>query len=162
LFSCLHQVFLSKREKGFVSFLSKLLNKFLNQKKRKQFFNPNSVSIIINIGRKIHLTGRLGILLSDWNLFRWCLALGVSGGPDSMALCVLTASLKTNGLNRAGESSGFIDGILAIIVDHGLRAESKDEANIVSNRVSQMGTLCTDILWLPPPPSFWFNSVYWV
>jgi tRNA(Ile)-lysidine synthase len=77
-----------------------------------------------------------------------------------MALCVLTASWKTNGLNRAGESSGFIDGILAIIVDHGLRAESKDEANIVSNRVSQMGTLCTDILWLPPPPSFWFNSVY--
>ncbi|XP_059433610.1 uncharacterized protein LOC132166751 isoform X2 [Corylus avellana] len=70
------------------------------------------------------------------------IALGVSGGPDSMALCVLTASWKTNGLNAAGESSGFIDGILAIIVDHGLRAESKDEANIVSNRVSQMGIRC--------------------
>ncbi|GLT69577.1 hypothetical protein SLA2020_417170 [Shorea laevis] len=70
------------------------------------------------------------------------IALGVSGGPDSMALCVLTASWKTNGLNAAGESSGFIDGILAIIVDHGLRAESKDEANIVSNWVSQMGIRC--------------------
>jgi hypothetical protein len=34
LFSCLHQVFLSKREKGFVSFLSKLLNK----KKENSFF----------------------------------------------------------------------------------------------------------------------------
>ncbi len=71
-----------------------------------------------------------------------------------MALCVLTASWKTSGLNGAGESSGFIDGILAIIVDHGLRAESKDEANIVSNRVSQMGTLCTGILLAPPSSLF--------
>jgi len=67
-------------------------------------------------------------------------ALGVSGGPDSMALCVLTAGWKTAGVNSVGtDSSGFIDGLLAIIVDHGLRAESKDEANIVCNRVSQMG-----------------------
>lgn len=65
-------------------------------------------------------------------------ALGVSGGPDSMALCILTADWKTNGLNTAGESRGFIDGLLAIIVDHGLRAESKDEANIVRHRVSDM------------------------
>ena len=66
-------------------------------------------------------------------------ALGVSGGPDSMALCILTADWKTNGLNTAGESCGLIDGLLAIIVDHGLRAESKDEANIVRHRVSDMG-----------------------
>ncbi len=71
-----------------------------------------------------------------------------------MALCVLTASWKTDGLNGAGESSGFIDGILAIIVDHGLRGESKDEANIVSNRVSQMGTPCTDFLLAPPSSHF--------
>ncbi|RVW96321.1 hypothetical protein CK203_020734 [Vitis vinifera] len=68
--------------------------------------------------------------------------LGVSGGPDSMALCILTADWKTNGLNTAGESRGFIDGLLAIIVDHGLRAESKDEANIVRHRVSDMGIRC--------------------
>ncbi|KAK7314467.1 hypothetical protein VNO77_32992 [Canavalia gladiata] len=71
------------------------------------------------------------------------IALGVSGGPDSMALCVLTAGWKTSGANAVStESDGFIDGLLAIIVDHGLRAESKEEANIVSNRVSEMGIRC--------------------
>lgn len=64
-----------------------------------------------------------------------------------MALCVLTAAWKTSGHNAGGGSSDFIGGLLAIIVDHGLRAESKDEADIVCNRVSQMGIqLCTDIL----------------
>ncbi|GMP59847.1 hypothetical protein CsSME_00022957 [Camellia sinensis var. sinensis] len=68
------------------------------------------------------------------------IALGVSGGPDSMALCVLAASWKTNGTNATGgQSSSFIDGLLAIIVDHGLRSESKDEANTVSHRVLDMG-----------------------
>lgn len=67
-------------------------------------------------------------------------ALGVSGGPDSMALCVLTAGWKTAGVDAVStESGGFIDGLLAIIVDHGLRAESKEEANIVCRRVSEMG-----------------------
>ena len=56
-----------------------------------------------------------------------------------MALCILTADWKSNGLNAAGESRGFIDGLLAIIVDHALRAESKDEANMVRHRVSDMG-----------------------
>lgn len=67
-------------------------------------------------------------------------ALGVSGGPDSIALCVLAANWKTNTPNAArGQDSNFIDGLLAIIVDHGLRAESKEEANIVSRRVLDMG-----------------------
>ncbi|KAE9612561.1 putative tRNA(Ile)-lysidine synthetase [Lupinus albus] len=71
------------------------------------------------------------------------IALGVSGGPDSMALCVLTAGWKSAGVNDVSSKSGdFIDGLLAIIVDHGLRAESKEEANIVSHRVSQMGIRC--------------------
>ncbi|XP_045789952.1 uncharacterized protein LOC123884783 isoform X1 [Trifolium pratense] len=71
------------------------------------------------------------------------IALGVSGGPDSMALCVLTAGWKTTGVNSVGtDSSGFIDGLLAIIVDHGLRAESKEEANVVCKRVSEMGIRC--------------------
>lgn len=72
------------------------------------------------------------------------IALGVSGGPDSVALCVLTAGWKTAaGVNAvATENGGFIDGLLAIIVDHGLRAESKEEANVVSHRVSKMGIRC--------------------
>ncbi|CAN1277987.1 tRNA(Ile)-lysidine synthase [Linum perenne] len=66
------------------------------------------------------------------------IALGVSGGPDSMALCFLTAAWKIDGPNAAGQSCGYIDGLLAIIVDHGLRAESKEAARIVSHRVSKM------------------------
>ncbi|XP_054810382.1 uncharacterized protein LOC129311901 isoform X3 [Prosopis cineraria] len=68
------------------------------------------------------------------------IALGVSGGPDSMALCVLTAWWKTAGLKA--DNGGLIDGLLAIIVDHGLRAESKHEANVVSHRISEMGIRC--------------------
>lgn len=73
--------------------------------------------------------------------FRFLLsALGVSGGPDSMALCVLAADWKTNGLNAATkQSSEFTDGLLAIVVDHGLRIESKDEAYLVRRRVLNMG-----------------------
>ncbi|KAF3441931.1 hypothetical protein FNV43_RR15846 [Rhamnella rubrinervis] len=70
------------------------------------------------------------------------IAMGVSGGPDSMALCALTAQWKTNGLNAAHGSGEFIDGLLAIIVDHRLRAESEEEANTVSLRVSEMGIRC--------------------
>lgn len=54
-----------------------------------------------------------------------------------MALCVLTAWWKTAGLNA--ENGGHIDGLLAIIVDHGLRQESQNEANVVRDRVSEMG-----------------------
>ncbi|KAI9119314.1 hypothetical protein K1719_009989 [Acacia pycnantha] len=68
------------------------------------------------------------------------IALGVSGGPDSMALCVLTLWWKTAGLKA--QNGGFIDGLIAIMVDHGLRAESKLEADVVSQRVSKMGIRC--------------------
>lgn len=68
------------------------------------------------------------------------IALGVSGGPDSMALCVLAADWKKDGLSSATKDSGkFIDGMLAIIVDHGLRAESESEAKLVQRRVLNMG-----------------------
>ncbi|CAH8383052.1 unnamed protein product [Eruca vesicaria subsp. sativa] len=70
------------------------------------------------------------------------IALGVSGGPDSMALCVLTAKWKTEGLSGVNKTDGFIDGLVAVIVDHGLRQESKDEAQLVSSRVSEMGIRC--------------------
>ncbi|KAM7258847.1 hypothetical protein ACFE04_014588 [Oxalis oulophora] len=67
------------------------------------------------------------------------IALGVSGGPDSMALCVLVANWKREGLAESDNGRGFVDGLLAVIVDHGLRKESGEEAGIVSDRVSQMG-----------------------
>ncbi|KFK39777.1 hypothetical protein AALP_AA3G286300 [Arabis alpina] len=70
------------------------------------------------------------------------IALGVSGGPDSMALCVLAAKWKTQGFSGVNKTDGFIDGLLAIVVDHGLRQESKDEAQLVSCRVSEMGIRC--------------------
>lgn len=77
-------------------------------------------------------------------------ALGVSGGPDSMALCVLAADWKIHGLNSATkESSEFINGILAIVVDHGLRAESENEAKIVRRRVLNMGINTFSVV-------FWF------
>lgn len=65
--------------------------------------------------------------------------MGVSGGADSMALCALMAHWKTFPNGGCFDSSGFVDGLLAIIVDHGLRLESKEEAVTVSRWVSDMG-----------------------
>lgn len=70
------------------------------------------------------------------------IALGVSGGPDSMALCVLTAKWKTEGLSGVNKTDGFIDGLVAVVVDHGLRQESRDEAELVCSRVSDIGIRC--------------------
>lgn len=67
------------------------------------------------------------------------IAVGVSGGPDSMGLCLLAADWKTYGLNTASRGKNdVVDGLLAIIVDHGLRAESRDEAEVVQQRVLDM------------------------
>ncbi|XP_074338784.1 uncharacterized protein LOC141676963 isoform X3 [Apium graveolens] len=71
------------------------------------------------------------------------IALGVSGGSDSIALCVLAADWKKAGLSSATKNSKeLIDGMLAIIVDHGLRAESETEAKLVQRRVLNMGIMC--------------------
>ncbi|EOY30778.1 Adenine nucleotide alpha hydrolases-like superfamily protein, putative isoform 1 [Theobroma cacao] len=67
------------------------------------------------------------------------IALGVSGGPDSISLCVLAANWKTEGLYGSDKSGNYIAGLLAIIVDHGLRPESKDEASLVGHRVAEIG-----------------------
>ncbi|XP_038985030.1 uncharacterized protein LOC103710905 isoform X2 [Phoenix dactylifera] len=70
------------------------------------------------------------------------IALGVSGGPDSMALCVLTAGWKSEGRLGKNETSNFVDGLLGIIVDHRLRPESTEEATQVRNRVNKIGIHC--------------------
>ncbi|KAK1550098.1 hypothetical protein Q3G72_013592 [Acer saccharum] len=82
------------------------------------------------------------------------IALGVSGGPDSLALCVLTADWKTGDQNAVGDGDEFIDGLLAIIIDHGLREESREEAKMVSSRVSDMGIRCEIVRcsWLDGRP----------
>ncbi len=57
------------------------------------------------------------------------MAVAVSGGPDSMALCVLLARwTRRNG----GET-------VALTVDHGLRLESAAEARLVGKRVAALG-----------------------
>ncbi|XP_020697640.1 uncharacterized protein LOC110110484 isoform X3 [Dendrobium catenatum] len=70
------------------------------------------------------------------------IALGVSGGSDSMALCVLTAGWKSEGFSGKVDSSGYIDGLLGIVVDHRLRPESVEEARIVQERAMKMGIRC--------------------
>lgn len=71
------------------------------------------------------------------------IALGVSGGADSMALCVLAADWKKQGLTCSNkDSKDLIDGMLAIIVDHGLRPESQTEAKLVQRRLVNMGISC--------------------
>lgn len=56
-----------------------------------------------------------------------------------MALCAMTAGWKLDGLIERDEGSKFIDGLLGIVVDHRLRAESAEEAILVRERVSKMG-----------------------
>ncbi|XP_010234123.1 uncharacterized protein LOC100842962 isoform X3 [Brachypodium distachyon] len=78
------------------------------------------------------------------------IAVGVSGGPDSMALCVLVAAWKKAVDGEPGRKSGedgsvgpgFVDGLLGVVVDHGLRPESAEEAQVVRDRVHGMGVLC--------------------
>lgn len=71
-------------------------------------------------------------------------AIAVSGGPDSIALCVLTLDWKSGNSNAANKGRNkTIDGLLAIVVDHGLRTESAEEADLVRGRVLDMGNSIT-------------------
>lgn len=70
------------------------------------------------------------------------LAVGVSGGGDSMALAFLAS-------RWAGAQGG---GVRAFIVDHGLRADSAAEADQAAARLSGIG-VAPRVLRLDPPPA---------
>lgn len=63
------------------------------------------------------------------------LALGISGGVDSMALAELSRQLKTS--DETWKDTEFH----AMIVDHGLRPESSKEATKVAEIMDKFGTI---------------------
>lgn len=69
------------------------------------------------------------------------LAVGVSGGPDSLALTLLAHGWATA---RGGA-------ILALTVDHGLRPESAAEAAAVHETLSALGIAHAILRWTDPP-----------
>lgn len=77
-----------------------------------------------------HSLPDLDVLLTPFGLSRTdTLAVAVSGGPDSMALLVLAADeAKTSGRS-----------VHAVTVDHGLRADAKDEAKQVAAWAKALG-----------------------
>lgn len=71
------------------------------------------------------------------------LAVAVSGGADSMALCLLA-----DGWARAREGR-----VLALIVDHGLRASSADEARLAASWLSARGIGSEILAWKGDKPA---------
>ncbi len=68
------------------------------------------------------------------------LAVAVSGGPDSMALCLLA--------DRWARAAG--GSILALTVDHGLREESANEAETVAGWLAARGIRHRVLTWCHP------------
>jgi tRNA(Ile)-lysidine synthase TilS/MesJ len=62
-------------------------------------------------------------------------AIAVSGGPDSMALCLLAK----HWWQQWRESGIFSEKVTGIVVDHGLRPESGAEALQVQHWVQNLG-----------------------
>jgi tRNA(Ile)-lysidine synthase len=67
------------------------------------------------------------------------LILAVSGGPDSTALMVLAARWRAACENPPK--------LIAVTVDHGLRAESKREAAAVARLAKQLGLAHRTLRW---------------
>lgn len=52
---------------------------------------------------------------------------------------MLTGGWKSENFDGATKGSKSVEGLLAIVVDHGLRTESAEEANLVRRRILDMG-----------------------
>jgi tRNA(Ile)-lysidine synthase len=72
------------------------------------------------------------------------LVLAVSGGPDSMALLALAARWRA-ALKRGPE-------LIAVTVDHGLRAGSVNEANAVKRHAREIGVTHRTLRWTGTKP----------
>ncbi len=70
-------------------------------------------------------------------------AVAVSGGADSMGAAVLVHDWANALSGRA----------IAVVVDHGLRPESSDEAALVRRRLSEMGIESVALSWTGEKPS---------
>ncbi|HWK93978.1 MAG TPA: tRNA lysidine(34) synthetase TilS [Pseudolabrys sp.] len=73
------------------------------------------------------------------------LVLAVSGGPDSTALMVLAARWR-KALKRGPE-------LIAVTVDHGLRAEAKREARNVARLAEELGVAHRTVRWKGDKPT---------
>lgn len=80
----------------------------------------------------------MGLLENDPHL-----AVAVSGGADSMALALLSYSWARTIGGR----------VTALIVDHGLRDASKEEARLTSARLSKLGISSVVLPWVGTKPS---------
>ncbi len=69
--------------------------------------------------------------------------LAVSGGPDSMALMLLVQSLPHTAAKDVAVAT----------VDHGLRPESREEAEFVAETAAQLGLSHTILSWQGPKPA---------
>jgi tRNA(Ile)-lysidine synthase len=80
------------------------------------------------------------------------LAIAVSGGPDSVALMHLVAGWL-NARPRPGGGCGAASPALVLIVDHGLRAESAEEAGWVEAEAAKLGLAHATLRWQGAKPS---------
>lgn len=70
------------------------------------------------------------------------IAVACSGGPDSLALALLTDEWARTASGR----------VTALVVDHGMRPESADEAATVCGWLSALGITATVLTWRGPRP----------
>ncbi len=70
-------------------------------------------------------------------------AVAFSGGPDSLALLYLAAQWAKKGKQRR---------LIALTVDHGLRAESADEARVCGRMAEALGVTHRILVWAGPKP----------